>query len=93
MEPLKLGAVTKKIIWGGERLAREYGKGTPGEKIAESWELTDRADGINIIRGGTFDGMLLSEYLEVHKDSVSKDWNGERSVSYTHLTLPTTSRV
>ena len=78
MEPLKLGAVTKKIIWGGERLAREYGKGTPGEKIAESWELTDRADGINIIRGGTFDGMLLSEYLEVHKDSVSKDWNGER---------------
>lgn len=22
--------------------------------------------------------MLLSEYLEVHKDSVSKDWNGER---------------
>ena len=35
MEPFKLCAVTKNIIWGGGRLAREYGKGIPGEKIAE----------------------------------------------------------
>ena len=78
MEPLKLGMITKKIIWGGERLAREYGKGTPGEKIAESWELTDRADGVNTIVGGTFDGMLLSDYLNAHKDEVKKGWDGER---------------
>jgi mannose-6-phosphate isomerase len=78
MEPLKLGMITKKIIWGGERLAREYGKGEPGEKIAESWELTDRADGVNTIVGGTFDGMLLSDYLNAHKDEVQKGWDGER---------------
>ena len=78
MEPLKLGMITKKIIWGGERLAREYGKGTPGEKIAESWELTDRADGVNTIVGGSFDGMLLSDYLNAHKDEVQKGWDGER---------------
>lgn len=78
MEPLKLGMITKKIIWGGERLAREYGKGTPGEKIAESWELTDRADGVNAIVGGSFDGMLLSDYLNAHKDEVQKGWDGER---------------
>ena len=78
MEPLKLGMITKKIIWGGERLAREYGKGTPSEKIAESWELTDRADGVNTIVGGTFDGMLLSDYLNAHKDEVKKGWDGER---------------
>ena len=78
MEPLKLSAVTKKIIWGGERLAREYGKGTPGEKIAESWELTDRADGINIIRGGKFDGMPLSEYLAAHQSAVSESWDASR---------------
>lgn len=78
MEPLKLGMITKKIIWGGERLAREYGKGTPGEKIAESWELTDRSDGVNTIVGGTFDGMLLSDYLNAHKDEVKKGWDGER---------------
>ena len=78
MEPLKLGMITKKIIWGGERLAREYGKGTPGEKIAESWELTDRTDGVNTIVGGSFDGMLLSDYLNAHKDEVQKGWDGER---------------
>ncbi len=78
MEPLKLGMITKKIIWGGERLAREYGKGTPGEKIAESWELSSRADGVNTIIGGTYDGMPLSEYLAANKDAVTKGWDGER---------------
>lgn len=78
MEPLKLGAVTKKIIWGGERLVREYGKGEPGEKIAESWELTDRADGVNVILGGTYDGTLLSDYLDAHKNEVAADWDGSR---------------
>ena len=78
MELLKLGAITKKIIWGGERLAREYGKGEAGEKIAESWELTSRTDGVNTIVGGSFDGTLLSDYLATHKDAVCKGWDGER---------------
>ena len=78
MELLKLGAITKKIIWGGERLAREYGKGKSGEKIAESWELTSRTDGVNTIVGGSFDGTLLSDYLATHKDAVCKGWDGER---------------
>ncbi len=78
MEPLKLGMITKKIIWGGERLAREYGKGEAGEKIAESWELTSRADGVNTIVGGTFDGMLLSDYLAANKDAVCAGWDGDR---------------
>lgn len=78
MELLKLGAITKKIIWGGERLAREYGKGETGEKIAESWELTSRTDGVNTIVGGEFDGVLLSDYLADHKDAVCKGWDGDR---------------
>lgn len=78
MELLKLGAITKKIIWGGERLAREYGKGVSGEKIAESWELTSRTDGVNTIIGGSFDGMLLSDYLAQNKNAVCKDWDGDR---------------
>ena len=78
MELLKLSPITKQIIWGGERLAREYGKGTPGEKIAESWELTSRKDGVNTIVGGSFDGALLSDWLDAHKDAVCKGWDGER---------------
>lgn len=78
MEPLKLRSVTKKIIWGGGRLAREYGKGTPGEKIAESWELADRADGTCTICGGKYDNMLLSDYLAAHRDEVFSGWDGKR---------------
>ena len=78
MELIKLGAITKKIIWGGERLSREYGKGKAGEKIAESWELTSRADGVNTIVGGTYDGQSFSDYLAANKDAVCKGWNGKR---------------
>ena len=85
MEPIKLGAVTKKIIWGGERLAKEYGKGTPGEKLAESWELAAHKDGVNVIIGGENDGMLFSDYLAAHKDAVSDTWDGERFPLLTKL--------
>lgn len=78
MEPLKLCSVKKQIIWGGERLAREYGKGILGEKIAESWELADRPDGTCTICGGAYDGKPLSEYLAVHRDEVFAGWNGDR---------------
>ena len=76
--PLKLRPVTKQIIWGGTRLAREYGKGTPGEKIAESWELTSREDGVNIISGGEYDGKLFSEYLGENPDAVGTKYKGDR---------------
>ena len=76
--PLKFIPVTKQIIWGGTRLAREYGKGVPGEKIAESWELTSREDGDNIISGGEYDGKLFSEYLMKNPDAVGTKYKGDR---------------
>lgn len=76
--PLKLKPVTKQIIWGGTRLAREYGKGVPGEKIAESWELTCRDDGDNIISGGEYDGKPFSEYLKKNPDAVGTKYKGDR---------------
>jgi len=37
---MKLKPVLKDIVWGGYRLAGEYGKSDdPNKKIAESWEL------------------------------------------------------
>lgn len=61
--PLKLSPVCKEIIWGGTRLKTEYGKVSPLEKIAESWELTVRSDGMNRIENGPCAGMTLGEYL------------------------------
>ncbi len=59
--PLKLRSVNKEIIWGGEKLARHYGKGEGS--IAEAWELTVHPEGVNVIENGEYAGMTLAEYL------------------------------
>ena len=61
MYPLKLTSVLKDIIWGGTRLSAEYGKGVPGQKIAEAWVLSLREDGENEIENGALAGKTLSE--------------------------------
>ena len=64
--PLKLKAVNKDIIWGGEKLGKFYGKGEG--KIAEAWELTVHPEGVNVIENGEYAGMTLAEYLGSDKD-------------------------
>ncbi|MBQ7364400.1 MAG: mannose-6-phosphate isomerase, partial [Clostridia bacterium] len=66
--PLKLVPVSKEIIWGGNRLKREYGKTADFDKIAESWELTVRHDGMNLIANGEYAGMTLGDYLGEEAD-------------------------
>jgi mannose-6-phosphate isomerase len=58
-----LESICKDIIWGGERLSREFGKGDGSVKrIAETWELTARRDGMNKVDGGEYSGTELSEF-------------------------------
>ena len=64
LKPIKLKSVCKEIIWGGNRLKNEYNKVSSLNNIAESWELTVRDDGMNIIDGGEFDGCTMAEYIE-----------------------------
>ncbi len=61
--PLKLSPVCKEIIWGGTKLKTEFGKVCDLEKVAESWELTARYDGMNTIVNGEYAGMTIAEYL------------------------------
>lgn len=75
-KPIRLKGVNKQIIWGGKRLAEEYGKGTPGESIAESWELTCRPDGINTVVGGKYDGRSFEEYIKENPSHVSGSFDG-----------------
>ena len=68
--PLKLKPAVKEIIWGGDKLKTAYGKEAPFEKLAESWELTVRPDGMNVIANGEYAGMTLGEYIEKAGNSV-----------------------
>lgn len=74
----ELKPVTKHIIWGGERLSRDYGMGENGEKIAEAWELTCRGDGDNEIISGKYTGRLLSEFVHENPQALGTKQKGDR---------------
>ena len=77
--PLKLKPAVKEIIWGGDKLKQAYNKSAPFDKLAESWELTVRPDGMNVIENGEFAGMTLGEYIEKSGWSVvGENYDGDR---------------
>ena len=78
LKPIKLKPEFKEIIWGGNRLKNEYNKVSYLNNIAESWELTVRPDGMNIIDGGEFDGLTMEEYINKNGFSVVTDKEMDR---------------
>ncbi len=77
--PLKLTPAVKEIIWGGDKLKTAYGKKADFEKLAESWELTVRPDGMNIIENGEYAGMTLGEYFDkATYSAIGAGYNGDR---------------
>lgn len=62
--PLLLKPVCKEIIWGGDRLKKHYNKVCELNKLAETWELTTRGDGMSVIANGEYAGMTLGDYLD-----------------------------
>lgn len=67
---LKLMPVKKHILWGGDKLSREYGIGDKGEKVAEAWQLTCRSDGDNVIENGKYAGKTFSEFVRDNPESI-----------------------
>ena len=76
--PMKLRPVLKDIIWGGTRLANEYGKAAPNQKVAESWELCVHPNGVNIIENGEYAGRTLEELFNLNRSIVSADYRAEK---------------
>ncbi len=61
---LKLKPSCKDYIWGGHRLAEEYGKEYDGEVLAETWELSCHPDGPSYIANGKYAGQTLQQYID-----------------------------
>ena len=70
MEIFFLDPIYKDYIWGGYRLKNEFGKNSPFEKTAESWEISCNPNGICKVKNGEFQGKLLSE---IYSDKKYKD--------------------
>ena len=57
----------KESVWGGRNIERLYGKPLPpGQVIGESWEITDRPEGVSVIANGPLAGKTLRWLMEQH---------------------------
>jgi mannose-6-phosphate isomerase len=65
--PLTFRPQFKERVWGGRNLERLYGKPLPpGVPIGESWEITDRPEGVSAITNGPHAGRDLRWLMETH---------------------------
>lgn len=59
--PLVFTPVYKDYLWGGDRIARTYGRPGAPAVCAESWEISAHPDGMSVVSQGPFRGRSLGE--------------------------------
>ncbi len=72
--PLLFTPVYKDYVWGGRQILEKFGREGPPGKIAESWEVSDREEGMSIIENGLLKGTSLhSLFLEKREELMGRD--------------------
>jgi len=78
--PLSFKPILMERVWGGRRLEELYDKDLPPElAIGESWEVTDRPEGVSEITNGALAGKDLRWLMENHQEALlgdAKDYDG-----------------
>jgi len=71
-EPIHFKPIYQHYLWGGRNIVERYGRTdvSSAEPVAESWELSDRKDGMSVANGGSTDGQSLRDLLESNRDAV-----------------------
>ena len=65
--PIKMNPVFKDYIWGGTLLKSKYGKKSPYEITAESWEVAVHKDGCSTAENGEYTGKSIGRAKQKHK--------------------------
>jgi mannose-6-phosphate isomerase len=69
--PLTFHPIFKERVWGGRNLERLYHKPLPPNvPIGESWEITDRPEGVSPIANGPLAGKDLRWLMENHREAL-----------------------
>jgi len=63
--PLRFKPVYKDYLWGGDWIIRKYNRGEAPGIYAESWEVTDRPEGMSVVTNGPLAGKTLHELIEL----------------------------
>ena len=61
--PLRLKPTYQDYLWGGDRIAREFGRQVPPGLVAESWEVADRPEGMGVVSNGPLAGTPLNQLM------------------------------
>lgn len=61
VEPLFLKPIFHEKIWGGRRLAQDFGYHLPDGKIGECWAISGHPHGTNLVKNGPFANQKLSD--------------------------------
>ena len=68
--PLRFQPVYKDYIWGGDKIIRLYNRKEPPGIYAESWEVSDRSDGMSVVAGGPLAGKSLRDVMQTFKSDL-----------------------
>ena len=63
-----LKPIFRQMVWGGDRLGREWNYEIPGSDTGECWGVSAHPNGDCQVREGMYDGELLSELWIKHPD-------------------------
>lgn len=61
--PLRLLPVYQSYLWGGDKILRHYQRVAPPGRYAESWEVSDRPEGMSVVANGARAGQTLAEVV------------------------------
>lgn len=67
-EPLFLQSVMQEKIWGGDRLAREFGYEIPSQTTGEFWAISAHPNGVSIVANGQHAGKPLDQLYVDRRD-------------------------
>ena len=63
-----LEPVFKSMIWGGDKLKKEFGYSIPGDTTGECWAISAHKNGDCIIKNGSYAGKTLSWLWDHHRE-------------------------
>ncbi|ESV55686.1 mannose-6-phosphate isomerase, class I [Streptococcus pluranimalium] len=63
-QPLFLEPVMHEKIWGGNRLAQEYGYAIPSDHTGECWAISAHPNGVSVIKSGPYKGLGLDDLYQ-----------------------------
>lgn len=67
-EPLFMKPVFHEKIWGGRKLATDFGYKIPDGKIGECWAISGHPHGPNMIANGLYKGEMLPDLYTQHPE-------------------------